>query len=181
MEFLTCSPGSAGSKSIECLVASVLPQFPRGKLGQLRSRDVKEKQIVWCEDMLPLNPQLQGFIAMCCLDPYRCLRSPEPAAPSAVLISVSTRFGFLLLKNKLWLGFFWCKTPGFCAALAHALASVSYILHQLFSLCLAGELHHVDKPVCVGAAPVIFAPVPRCSPQPSLSARISSCLEESCA
>lgn len=85
------------------------------------------------------------------------------------------------VAKKLWLGFFWYKTPGFCAALAHALVSVSYILHQLFSLCLAGELHHVDKPVCVGAAPVIFAAVPRCSPQPSLSARISRCLEESCA
>lgn len=48
---------------------------------------------------------------MCCLDPYRCLRSPEPAAPSTLLISVSIRFGFLLLKNKLWLGFFLVQNP----------------------------------------------------------------------
>lgn len=154
------------------------PSSQEKSWGSSGAGDVKEKRTVCCQDILPWILDIRD---LCCLDPYRCLRSPEPAAPSAVLISVSTWFGFLLLKIKLWLGCFWSKSPGFCAALAHTLVSMSCVLHQLFSLCLARELHHVHKPVCVGAAPVIFAAVPRCSSQPSLSARISRCLEESCA
>lgn len=89
---------------------------------------------------------------MCCLGPYRCLQSPEPAAPSAVLISVSVAKN----SNCDWV-FFWSKPPGFCAAPAHALVSMSVF----YTLSLPGlELHHVDKPVCVGAALVIFTAVP---------------------
>lgn len=173
-EFFICSTGSAGSRSIECLIPSVLPQFPGEELGQLRSRRCEGEK----DSVVSGYPSPESLMpGICSLDLHRCLRSPEPAAPSAVLISVSTQFWFLLLKAKLWLGFFCCRTPGFCAALV----SMSCVLHQLFSLCLAGELHHVHKAVCAGAVRVIFAAVPRCSPQPSLSARISRCLQESCA
>lgn len=157
-EFFICS---AGSRSIECLIPSVLPQFPGGELGQLRSRRCEGEK----DSVVSGYPSLESLMPGIC--------SPEPAAPSAVLISVSARFWFLVLKNKLWLGFFWCRTPGSCAALV-------YFPPAVF-LLLAGELHHVHQAVCAGAARVIFTAVPRCSPQPSLSARISRCLQESCA
>lgn len=170
-----------GSRSIECLLASILPQFPGEELGQLRSRRCEgEKDSV--VDILPLNPSCQGFVGPCCLDPHRCLRSPEPAAHSFSCADLSFYMLWLsVAKNQIVVEDLLVQNPRILCCLAHSLVSMSCVLHQLFSLCLAREFHHVHKRVWVGAALVIFAAVPRCSPQPSLSARISRCLEESCA
>lgn len=150
---------------------------PRRGAGELRSGRCEGEKGSVVSGYPSLGSLMSGLCGHVLPGPFQVSEEPR-AAP----ILASTRSGFPLLKTRLWLGlffFFLSQTPGILrAALAQAPVSACCVLHQLlFPPAWPGSCL-----VCTGPrVSALLAAVPGCSPQPSLSARISGCLEESCA